>query len=274
MCSCDYDENIVDNEEISEVTVCDEISYGDQENQNLDIIYTFPISNKPIIFYVHGGGWFMGDKKEFNEKIASFFISKGFICVSVNYPLSPYPYNFEENKNRHPEHIKSVFQAFNWIEENISKYGGDPNTINVMGHSAGSQLVALLTFESEYSKLKNKNCIKNALILDGGSYLTGDKKVLSLNLSHTQMVENAIGKNTDYETSDFFPINNGSVINKDINYILIHSSDDYRTISNKLFINFLKERNYKYQEYILDKYNHIDVLNNIPLYWQALGLEL
>lgn len=55
-----------------------------------------------------------------------------------------------EEHIKHPNHIEDVAKAFKWVKDNISQYGGDPDSIFLMGHSAGGQLVSLLALEPKY----------------------------------------------------------------------------------------------------------------------------
>jgi acetyl esterase/lipase len=85
---------------------------------------------------VHGGGWVIGDKKEQALPLMYRMAARGWVCVSVNYPLSP--------RARWPEHIVALKTAVAWIRSSIAQYGGDPNFVAVTGGSAGGHLAALL----------------------------------------------------------------------------------------------------------------------------------
>ncbi|MCB1219417.1 MAG: alpha/beta hydrolase [Planctomycetales bacterium] len=104
----------------------------------LDIYAPKDAKGLPVVMMVHGGGWAIGDKG--NPGIGTvkpaFFCREGFVYVTVNYRLSP--------AVEHPAHIEDVAAAFAWLVDNVEHYGGDPQRINIMGHSAGAHLVALL----------------------------------------------------------------------------------------------------------------------------------
>ncbi len=112
---------------------------------DLDVYYDVEkLSPKPIIIWIHGGGWCIGDKANQMENKKKLFASLGFILVSVNYRLSPFPYQINNpGRIKFPVHNVDIVDAIKWISENISQYGGDPNQIILLGHSAGAHLVAL-----------------------------------------------------------------------------------------------------------------------------------
>ncbi len=95
----------------------------------------------PIIVYVHGGGWRIGDKARVYEKPAHF-CAQGYIFASVNYRLSP--------DVRHPAHTQDVADAVAWLHEHAHEFGGDPRRIVLMGHSAGAHIVTLIAVDSRY----------------------------------------------------------------------------------------------------------------------------
>ncbi len=67
-----------------------------------------------------------------------------YVFISVNYRLSPFPYNLDDSDRiMYPDHNTDVADAIKWIVDHIDQYGGDPDNIVVMGHSAGAHLVAL-----------------------------------------------------------------------------------------------------------------------------------
>ena len=85
--------------------------------------------------YVHGGGWKRGDKSRVGEKV-EFFTGRGWVFVSVNYRLLP--------EGAHPANVNDVARALAWVHDHATDYGGDPDRLFLMGHSAGAHLAALV----------------------------------------------------------------------------------------------------------------------------------
>ena len=68
------------------------LSYGSEPLQNLDVFLPQKAGNggmAPIILMVHGGGWCVGDKAgaQMTANKVARWVPKGFIFVSVNYPM-------------------------------------------------------------------------------------------------------------------------------------------------------------------------------------------
>ncbi|WP_199431820.1 alpha/beta hydrolase [Qaidamihabitans albus] len=95
-----------------------------------------PVSGRPVLLQVHGGAWIIGNKDEQGIPLMQHMAQRGWICVAINYPLSP--------AARWPEHIIAAKRALGWIHDNIAGYGGDPTFVAATGGSAGGHLAALL----------------------------------------------------------------------------------------------------------------------------------
>ncbi len=88
----------------------------------------------PVMFWIHGGGWQVGDKSDVPLK-PKVLTERGFVFVSTNYRLLP--------EVEMDELIGDVARSLGWVRRNIGRYGGDPTRIFVGGHSAGAQLAAV-----------------------------------------------------------------------------------------------------------------------------------
>ena len=100
----------------------------------LDIIRPDPLPTAPMpaIVYVHGGGWFEGDKSQNrNQPLAE----RGFFTVSINYRLS--------HEAIYPAQLDDVKAAIRWLRRHARELHVDPQRIGVWGHSAGAHLAAL-----------------------------------------------------------------------------------------------------------------------------------
>ena len=141
------------------------IPYADQahERQVLDV-YTPPNAKKlPVVFWIHGGGWQMGDKSSVQVKPQAF-VKAGFVFVSTNYRLLP--------QVDMDTIVKDIAKSIHWVHDHIGEFGGDPERSLVMGHSAGAQLAALVATDDRYLKAEGLplGIIKACVPVDGDTY--------------------------------------------------------------------------------------------------------
>jgi acetyl esterase/lipase len=94
----------------------------------------------PVMVYIHGGAWIIGDKREQGLPMLYELARRGWVCVTINYRLSP--------KATWPDHIVDCKMAVAWVHEHIGEYGGDPRFVAVSGGSAGGHLSALVALTS------------------------------------------------------------------------------------------------------------------------------
>ena len=107
------------------------LSYGPAK---LDVYAPLNANGLPVLFFIHGGGWKNGTRKYVQSK-PEFFLNKGYVFVSIDYRMLP--------QAEVAVQAQDVEAAFAYVRANIGKYGGDPDRIAVMGHSAGCHLAAL-----------------------------------------------------------------------------------------------------------------------------------
>jgi acetyl esterase/lipase len=100
----------------------------------LDVYGIEGAENAPIMIYVHGGAWMIGDKRQVRDKPA-FFNANGYVFISVNYTLVP--------RGTVEEQFSEIDAAIGYVADNAARFGGDAGNISLMGHSAGAHLVTM-----------------------------------------------------------------------------------------------------------------------------------
>lgn len=133
------------------------------ERQMLDVYAPMEGKNHPAVVWIHGGGWRKGDKSSVQKKPQAF-VDKGFVFVSTNYRFVP---NVTVK-----EMTGDIAKAIRWTHDHAKEVGGDPNTIFVMGHSAGAHLAALVCTDDRYLKAEglSLSIIKGCVPVDVSVY--------------------------------------------------------------------------------------------------------
>jgi len=125
-----------------------DIRYGDGPGKsNLLDLYVpdAPDKPRPVVVWIHGGGWSAGDKAGFP---AMSMVPHGYIAASINYRLS--------NQAVYPAQIQDCKGAIRFLRAHAKEYHIDPTRIGVWGASAGGHLVALLGTSVDSPELEGK----------------------------------------------------------------------------------------------------------------------
>lgn len=124
------------------VSVLRDQAYGEDPRQILDVYRPTARSGAPVVIFVHGGAYVRGDKDSGGEaygNIAIWFARRGMLGINATYPLAP--------AAKWPAGAKNVGGMVSWAKANATRFGGDPNRIILIGHSAGATHVAGYVFD-------------------------------------------------------------------------------------------------------------------------------
>jgi len=121
-----------------DISVTRDLFYGPNDRHRLDIFASSGTTSAPVLVYLHGGGFVMGDKhtqgSPFYSNIGAFAARAGMVGVTMTYRLAP--------ADRFPSGLEDVSGAIEWLRRNIDTHGGDPDRIVLCGQSAGASHVA------------------------------------------------------------------------------------------------------------------------------------
>jgi para-nitrobenzyl esterase len=134
-------------------------------------------TKRPVMLWIHGGGFTSGNSIEHPEYHGENLSRQGdIVFCSLNHRLGPMGFaNFagvggEKFAASGIVGMLDIIAALEWIRDNISNFGGDPNNITIMGQSGGGAKVCTLTAMPSAKGLFHK-----AVALSGSS-LSGGKK--------------------------------------------------------------------------------------------------
>ncbi len=124
------------------------------------------LQDRPVIFYVHGGGWVDGYASWYTDVLTPTLVAKqGWVVVNLDYRLtSNQVFLADEHCRTHltcdptqatkaawyDDNLTDVAAAFAWTLQHIQDYGGDPSKVFLFGHSAGGHLVSLFATHDRY----------------------------------------------------------------------------------------------------------------------------
>ncbi|MES2107203.1 MAG: alpha/beta hydrolase [Bacteroidota bacterium] len=131
-------------------------------------------NNRPLIIWMHGGGFKFGSKDDkSNQLLGKFFAQRGYVVVTINYTLSKkFPFlNFEELKRSCYQGVQDAKQAIGFFKQHSHEYHIDPNKIILAGNSAGGMIALQAAFST------NPELAKFAGVPDEGSH---DKELLKV----------------------------------------------------------------------------------------------
>ena len=135
-----------------------DLAYGPDERHRLDLYGEAGALPKPVLLFVHGGGFVMGDKGDTgwaNAAVGRMAAQRGWIGAVMNYRLAP--------DHAWPAGSEDVAAAIDFLHANGARHGGDPARIVVMGTSAGAVHVAgFLRLRDDHA-----NLVRGAILLSG-----------------------------------------------------------------------------------------------------------
>jgi acetyl esterase/lipase len=110
-----------------------DLAYGPHERHRLDLYASAQGGLKPVLLFVHGGGFVLGDKGDTswpNAAVGRMAARRGWIGAVMNYRLAP--------DHMWPAGSEDVAAAVDYLRAHVAQHGGDPERIIVMGTSAGA----------------------------------------------------------------------------------------------------------------------------------------
>ena len=127
-----------------------------------------PTHLKPVMFWLHGGGFDSGTS-EWDPGMC--LAKKDVVVVSINHRLNILGFLDLSTCGKKYKYSGNVgmldaVQALEWVRDNISKFGGDPNNVTIFGESGGGGKVGTLMCMPKAKGLFHKAIIMSGTILN------------------------------------------------------------------------------------------------------------
>lgn len=139
---------------------------------NLSSLDVYPLPSgcapSPVVFWVHGGGWRVGDKASAGtDTKAAWAAAHGWTLVAVNYRLST-----DGAGVTWPTHGRDVAAAIAWTLGHAGELGVDRNRVALVGHSAGVHITAMVTVDPDLLGAVglDRTDVDCLVALDGGAF--------------------------------------------------------------------------------------------------------
>ncbi|KPX84854.1 Esterase/lipase/thioesterase family protein [Pseudomonas meliae] len=118
------------------------VAYGQDPRNTLDVYtpQTKP-ANAPVVVFFYGGSWNTGSKANY-VFVGEALAARGMVVVIADYRLYP--------QVRYPSFLEDSAKALAWAHKHAKTYGGDPDRLYVMGHSAGAYNAAMLALDPRW----------------------------------------------------------------------------------------------------------------------------
>jgi para-nitrobenzyl esterase len=131
---------------------------------------------RPVMFWIHGGGFAAGSSQELPSYDGESLAKKGdVVVVSINHrlnilgflDLSAYGEKFKHSANSSVLDMKA---ALEWVRDNIENFGGDANNVTIFGQSGGgakvNTLMAMPSAKGLFHKAINQSGSFRTAMLD------------------------------------------------------------------------------------------------------------
>ena len=151
--------------------------------------------NAPVMLWMHGGAFFLG-AGHLGSYDGTANAENGVITVSMNYRLGPlgffaHPALTAEGGSTGSFALMDAVGALEWIKENISAFGGDPDNVTIAGQSAGGVMVLNLLATPSAEGLFDKAIVQSGAFLAPGRTLESGEELAVAGLAKMGVPEDA-----------------------------------------------------------------------------------
>jgi predicted esterase len=147
------------------ITKTKNLSYGIANSTKKDKSRLFDLyqpagdssTGRPMIIWMHGGGFKFGSKNATGIELWSeTFAKRGYVCAAINYSLSKHNplFNFDELLKSTYYAVQDVRAAVEYFRKNCKLYNIDPDKIILAGNSSGGMIALQAAYSNNYELAK------------------------------------------------------------------------------------------------------------------------
>jgi len=221
------------------------------DRQILDIYFARPDDSRPVMVWLHGGGWRMGDKRHVHQKPQAFF-EHGIVFVSANYRFVP---------DATMDQVASdVATAIKWVHRNIDRYGGDRDKIFLGGHSAGAHLAALVSTDGSYLRAAGLSLanISACIPVDTAMY-DAPLRIGQRTGFRSKLFTDAFGEDEATQAS-YSPLRHVAADKQIPPFLILHVADrEASATQSRMFEAALRSAGVSVQRYAAEGKNHLTI---------------
>jgi para-nitrobenzyl esterase len=152
-----------------------------------------PNGKRPVMFWLHGGGFSSGSASELPSYDGRNLAQRGdVVVVSINHRLNAFGFlDLTEIGERYADSANvgmlDIVAALEWVRDNIAQFGGDPGNVTIFGQSGGGAKVNFLMAMPSARGLFHKAIAQSA------TPLTTGRRSLEFSRKHTAAIFDELG---------------------------------------------------------------------------------
>lgn len=117
------------------------VAFHPELDVRLDVYSPDAGANRPVLIFVHGGGWSKYNKQLF-APAAMKLLPEKMVVVIPDHTKHPHA--------KYEQMTREIAAVLSWTLENIEQYGGDSKQVVICGHSSGGHLVGLAVMDQRF----------------------------------------------------------------------------------------------------------------------------
>ena len=128
---------------------------------------------RPVMVWLHGGGYSQGSGSFIIYDGSNLACRHDVVVVTINHRLNVFGYLYlaelggEKYKQSSNIGMLDIVRALEWVRENISEFGGDPNNVTIFGQSGGGGKVSTLMAMPSAKGLFHRAIVESASAIRG-----------------------------------------------------------------------------------------------------------